>query len=925
MGKESHAREEEYEETSWQMDGQHDHANVWPTTGDDDMIEHANEEDHVNPINHMAHDPEKSHPRSRSRSHSRPTSLARTLSRHRSASTHHHHHHLTTTDPGPPPDGGRLAWTQAAMLHLTIFSTFGFTTSFGSFQTYYEGTLNLDSSTISWLGSLQIFLLFFIGTFSGRAVDAGLFRPVYIAGSAMQLLGAFTTSVSTKYWQLVLSQGICLGIANGLHFCPAMSLASTYFFKKRSLVLGIGALGSCTGGVVFPILAQQLIPRIGFPWTVRIIGFIMLATNAVTIAFYRTRLPPRRSGPIVELSAFREPIYVLYCVAAFMFFWGLYFAFFYVGSYARDRLDMSYQDSVNLLLTMVCVGFVWRLLPNWLADRFGALNVILPFTFVCSVMMYGWIGVNSQSTLYVFAAIYGCGSAGIQSMFPATLASLTTDLSKAGVRMGMGFSIVSFACLTGPPLAGALINQRDGDYLYAQISIGRGVPMTGLSTLGPNNKAAATDAVPLENYPQPVAPATTRDLDDAPPDGGYGWVCCGAIGLLNAFTWGLAASYGVYLSHYLADDYFPGATPLDYALIGGLEFGAALFISPACTVLTRDLGRNAVMFAGCTMLSGGFIAASFATQIWHLYLSQGVLIGMGIGAIFIPSVQVLPQWFLKRRSLAGGLASAGSGFGGLAFSLGTNAMIEQISLAWSLRITGIIGFVANFIGMVLVKDRNHVVKPPQLGFATHLLRRYDCLLLLSWAFVNLLGYMVILYSLSSYAVQVVGLTQAQAGVITAVLNLGTGIGRPLIGLASDRFGRIEVAATLTLTCGLLLVAIWIPANNYGVLIFYAIPSGAMLGVFWMTIGPLCAEVAGLREVPSFLSLQWLTAVLPTTFSEVIALYLRKPEKGRWAYLYAQIFAALAYIVASVFLFELLRLKRRGRLMSQMPEIAEVPR
>ena len=152
--------------------------------------------------------------------------------------------------------------------------------------------------------------------------------------------------------------------------------------------------------------------------------------------------------------------------------------------------------------------------------------------------------------------------------------------------------------------------------------------------------------------------------------------------MLNAFTWGLAAvspvhklygrsvlsvsqSYGVYLSHYLADDYFPGATPLDYALIGGLEFGAALFISPACTVLTRDLGRNAVMFAGCTMLSGGFIAASFATQIWHLYLSQGVLIGMGIGAIFIPSVQVLPQWFLKRRSLAGGLASAGSGFGGL--------------------------------------------------------------------------------------------------------------------------------------------------------------------------------------------------------------------------------------------------------------------
>ena len=94
-------------------------------------------------------------------------------------------------DPGPPPDGGRQAWTQAAMLHLTIFSTFGYTTSFGSFQTYYEGTLGLSPSTISWLGSVQIFLLFFIGTFSGRALDAGLFRSVYITGSVLQILGTF--------------------------------------------------------------------------------------------------------------------------------------------------------------------------------------------------------------------------------------------------------------------------------------------------------------------------------------------------------------------------------------------------------------------------------------------------------------------------------------------------------------------------------------------------------------------------------------------------------------------------------------------------------------------------------------------------------------------------------------------------------------
>lgn len=248
-----------------------------------------------------------------------------------------------------------------------------------------------------------------------------------------------------------------------------MGLASTYFVKRRSLVLGIGALGSCTGGVVFPILIQQLLPKIGFGWTVRIIGFIMVATNVITISFYRTRLPPRKSGPIVEWAAFKEAPYALYCVASFLYFWGLYFAFFYVGSYGRDRLGMSYQDSINLLLTMVCVGFIWRLLPNWFADRVGPLNMIIPFVFICGIMMFAWIGVKTPATLYVYAGIYGCGSAGIQSMYPATLASLTSDLSKAGVRMGQCFTIVSFACLTGAPLAGALIESRNGDYLYAQM------------------------------------------------------------------------------------------------------------------------------------------------------------------------------------------------------------------------------------------------------------------------------------------------------------------------------------------------------------------------------------------------------------------------------------------------------------------------
>ena len=152
------------------------------------------------------------------------------------------------------------------------------------------------------------------------------------------------------------------------------------------------------------------------------------------------------------------------------------------------------------------VGLVGRLVPAYLADQyFGPLNCLIPFVFVSGLLIYCWAAVVSPSTspisshwkscshvpihcavchimtlfesctdvvtggLTVFAVIYGLSAAGIQSLFPATITSLTTDLKRAGVRMGMIFTTVSLAVLTGSPLAGALIQERNGNYLSAQM------------------------------------------------------------------------------------------------------------------------------------------------------------------------------------------------------------------------------------------------------------------------------------------------------------------------------------------------------------------------------------------------------------------------------------------------------------------------
>lgn len=230
----------------------------------------------------------------------------------------------------------------------------------------------------------------------------------------------------------------------------------------------------------------------------------MLAFNTTAIAFLRRRLPPRTSGPLVEWGAFKEPTYAFMIAGMFFTFWALYFAFYYVrspirpfflpysclpvilhphvvlrltnlqvGTFSRDIIGLSYIDSVNLLLVMVGVGVPARITPALIADRFtGPLNIMLPFVLLCGTMFFAWTGIKESGSLYVFASLYGIGSAGIQSLFPPALASLTGDLKKAGTRLGMGFFVVSFAVLTGPPLAGALITNADGEFLHAQIWAG---------------------------------------------------------------------------------------------------------------------------------------------------------------------------------------------------------------------------------------------------------------------------------------------------------------------------------------------------------------------------------------------------------------------------------------------------------------------
>lgn len=249
--------------------------------------------------------------------------------------------HLTTrsiTNPGPPPDGGLQAWTQVFCAWLAITNTWGFVNSFGAFQTYYSSVLPEPNSTISWIGSTQACLLFVISIFSGRAFDAGWFRPTVMLGIAIQFIGIFTMSAAKSYWQLLLTQGICTGIGGGLFFMPMTSLVATYFAKRRGLAIGLITVGNSVGGVVYPTVVRQLLPQVGFGWTVRVLGFINVACLTVVLAFSKPRLPPRKSGPLWDAESFKDVPYILMVLGICFLMPSIYFVLYYVRTPFASRM-----------------------------------------------------------------------------------------------------------------------------------------------------------------------------------------------------------------------------------------------------------------------------------------------------------------------------------------------------------------------------------------------------------------------------------------------------------------------------------------------------------------------------------------------------------------------------------------------------------
>lgn len=352
--------------------------------------------------------------------------------------------------------------------------TRGIVNTFGVYQTYYQTSLLADhsASDISWIGTFQAFLLVSFSLVAGPIFDRGHFRILLIVGTFLTVFGIMMNSISNNYWQVFLSQGLCVGLGTGCLFLPSVAIVATYFTTMRALAIGFVASGGSIGSVIYPIVFHRLQPRIGFPWATRVLGFIALGTLTISLLVLRTRLPPpKKMRTILDPQAFKNVPFILFSAGLFLAFAGLYIPIFYIIFFAEVRVHINEDLSFYMLPILNAASVFGRIIPGLLADKYGSLELIVVCTLASAIIGYVGIVIKSLGGLIVYSLIYGFLSGAVVSLPSAVVAMLAPSMQLVGTWMGMSFFFAALGILIGNPIAGSIIdvekNQFGGGFVFS--------------------------------------------------------------------------------------------------------------------------------------------------------------------------------------------------------------------------------------------------------------------------------------------------------------------------------------------------------------------------------------------------------------------------------------------------------------------------
>ncbi|KAJ5589681.1 monocarboxylate permease [Penicillium hetheringtonii] len=341
---------------------------------------------------------------------------------------------------------GYRAWAQAFGSFMVFFSIGGMINMYGVYQQAYqvEGKLGASESAISWIGSVQSSLCLVLGIIAGPLCDHGYFYYLVYSGIFFVVLGQMMLSLCTSYYQIFLSQGICMGFGSGLVFLPAFCVLVPYFDRQLEIAVGIAAMGGGVGAIALQIIFSQIIDKVGFPWTTRVIGLVLMVPLLIAAAILRVK---------------KKPASVVFLLGVVMATISITSPGYYIQGYAyainiQDTALISYLLPIYMA-AYTCGCFGLNALAKWL----GPFNVTSVAVLLSGALSWALVDLRNEGGLVFLVFCFGFLSAAVSSLPPACYVKMCPDLSRVGSRMGCGYVASTIGSLVGAPIAGAILDR----------------------------------------------------------------------------------------------------------------------------------------------------------------------------------------------------------------------------------------------------------------------------------------------------------------------------------------------------------------------------------------------------------------------------------------------------------------------------------
>ena len=347
------------------------------------------------------------------------------------------------------------------------------------------------------------------------------------------------------------------------------------------------------------------------------------------------------------------------------------------------------------------------------------------------------------------------------------------------------------------------------------------------------------------------------------------WVVVWATFVCLAVIFGVSYSFAAFFENFAKEF---AAQRADVSWIFGI-CGLVYFVVGAGGGMLADRwGPRLVCMAGMISIAIGLFLTSLAQSLTNVYLSYGLLVGLGIALVYTPSIACVQPWFNKRRGLASGIASSGVGAGTLILPVVVSYLLTEINWREALQTMSagvlLIGLTAGFLLKRAPNlNGNSSGQLPGLALSAALTTPS-----FKWLYMGtLLGapVMFVPFAHISAAARDAGVPDAQAVGLVGLIGIGSLVGRFAIGWLADRMGRIK---TLMLMQGLMGLSylVWAGAQDRWMFAAFALWFGLSYGSIVSLLPAICMDLFGGRAVSAIIGTLYTGAAVGNLLGPVLA-------------------------------------------------------